>query len=247
VGEATGRLMDFIADVLRWFADASHWQGTGGVPHRVGEHMVLSASAVACGALLAIPSGVVLGHLRKGGLFAISVVNIGRAIPSFAIVAISLPITIRLGLGFGFWPTWLAVFFLSLPPMFTQSYTAIRGVDPDVVSAARGMGLRERDVLLSVELPLAAPLVLAATRVAAVQVVATAPLGAVVGWGGLGRFIIDGLAQRDFVQVFAGALLVAALAVLTELFFGLAERLMLPQGVRRLSHVDAAAAVARAI
>ena len=239
--------MDFLSDVAGWFADGSHWQGTNGIPNRVIEHLQLSALAVVCGALLAIPAGVVLGHMRRGGLFAISVVNIGRAIPSFAIVAIALPITIRLGLGFGFWPTWLAVFFLALPPMFTQSYTAIRGVDPEAVNAARGMGLRERDVLLSVELPLALPLVSAATRVAAVQVVATAPLGALVGWGGLGRFIIDGLAQRDFVQVFAGALLVAVLAVLTELVFGLAERIVLPRGVRRLSHADAATVVARAI
>jgi osmoprotectant transport system permease protein len=239
--------MDFLADVVRWFTDPAHWQGTGGIPHRVIEHVQLSALAVVCGAAIAIPAGIVLGHVRRGGLFAISVVNIGRAIPSFAIVAIALPITIRLGLGFGFWPTWLAVFFLALPPMFTQSYTAVRSVDPEAVNAARGMGLREREVLRSVELPLAAPLVLAATRVTAVQVVATAPLGALVGWGGLGRFIIDGLAQRDFVQVFAGALLVAALAILTEVFFGLAERIVLPHGVRRLSRADAATAVARAI
>jgi osmoprotectant transport system permease protein len=239
--------MAFLADVVRWFTDPSHWHGAGGIPHRVVEHLELSGLAVVCGAVLAIPAGVALGHVRRGGLFAISVVNIGRAVPSFAIVAIALPITIRLGLGFGFWPTWLAVFFLALPPMFTQSYTAVRSVDPEAVNAARGMGLRERDVLLSVELPLAAPLVLAATRVAAVQVVATAPLGALVGWGGLGRFIIDGLAQRDFVQVFAGAVLVAFLAVLTEVAFGVAERFVLPRGVRRLSHADAATVVARAI
>jgi osmoprotectant transport system permease protein len=185
--------------------------------------------------VIALPAGALLGHVRRGGLLAVSVVNIGRAIPSFAIVAIALPITIQLGLGFGFWPTWLAVFFLALPPIFTNTYTAIRGADPDAVSAARGMGLREKDVLLRVELPLGAPLVIAATRVAAVQVIATAPLGALVGWGGLGRFIIDGLALRDFPQVFAGALLVAALAVATELAFSAFERLFLPDGVRRLT------------
>jgi osmoprotectant transport system permease protein len=105
------------------------------------------------------------------------------------------------------------------------------------------MGLRERDVLLGVELPLGAPLILAAVRVAAVQVVATAPLGALVGWGGLGRFIIDGLAQFDLVQVFAGATLVALLAIVTELAFGLVERIVLPRGIRRLSRADAAATV----
>ena len=239
--------MEFIADVVRWFTDAQHWQGVDGVPHRVLEHVQLSVLAIVCAALVAIPAGVVLGHLRRGGLLAVSVVNIGRAIPSFAIVAVALPMSIRLGLGLGFWPTFLAVFLLALPPMFTQSYTAIRGVDPETVGAARGMGLRERDVLLSVELPLGLPLILAAVRVAAVQVVATAPLGALVGWGGLGRYIIDGLAQFDLVRVFAGALLVALLAVITEVAFSALERVVLPHGIRRLTHSEAATVVAKAV
>jgi osmoprotectant transport system permease protein len=227
--------MQFLGDVARWFSDPAHWSGANGIPNRLSEHVQMSLLAIVCAALIAIPAGAMLGHVRKGGLFAVGVVNIGRAIPSFAIVAVALPITIRLGLGFGFWPTWLAVFFLAMPPMFTNTFTAITGADPEAVSAARGMGLRERDVLLGVELPLGAPLMLAAARVAAVQVVATAPLGALVGWGGLGRFIIDGLAVRDFPQVFAGALLVALLAVVTDFAFTLIERFVLPHGVRRLS------------
>jgi osmoprotectant transport system permease protein len=239
--------MAFLGDVVRWFSDPTHWSGPDGVPHRLLQHVELCALAVVVGALVAVPAGIILGHFRRGGLLAVSVVNIGRAIPSFAIVAVALPVSIRLGLGLGFWPTWLAVFLLALPPMFTQSYTAIRGVDPEAVNAARGMGLRDREVLLGVELPLGAPLILAAVRVAAVQVVATAPLGALVGWGGLGRFIIDGLAQFDLVQVFAGAALVALLAIATELAFGVVERLALPPGVRRMSHSDAATVVAKAV
>jgi osmoprotectant transport system permease protein len=239
--------MAFLTEVARWFADPAHWQGPGGIPNRVFEHVQLSALAVLCACVVALPLGVLLGHVRRGGLLAISVVNIGRAIPSFAILAVALPVTISLGLGFGFWPTWLAVFLLALPPIFTNSFTAIRNADAQAVAAARGMGLTEREVLLGVEVPLGAPLILAATRVAAVQVVATAPLGALVGWGGLGRYIIDGLAQRDFVQVFAGALLVALLAVATEVFFALGERVALPRGVRRLSHAEAVNAVARPI
>jgi osmoprotectant transport system permease protein len=235
--------MKFAVAVVHWFTTSAHWHGAGGVPVRVAQHLELTALAMTCAAAVAIPAGVLMGHARRGGLFAISVVNIGRAIPSFAIVAVALPITIRLGLGFGFWPTFLAVFFLALPPMFTNSYTGIRGVDPQIVDAGRGMGLRERELLLGVELPLAAPIIMAAARVAAVQIVATAPLGAVVGWGGLGRFIIDGLAQFDLAQVFAGALLVAALAVLTEVGLGLVERVVLPAGVRRLSRAEAAATV----
>jgi osmoprotectant transport system permease protein len=236
--------MHFAAEVVRWFADPAHWHGADGVPMRVFEHLELSVLAMALATAVAIPAGVLLGHSRRGGLLAISVVNIGRAIPSFAIVAVALPITISLGLGLGFWPTFLAVFLLALPPMFTNAYTGIRGVDPQIVDAARGMGLRERELLLGVELPLGAPVIMAAVRVSAVQIVATVPLGALVGWGGLGRYIIDGLAQFDMPQVFAGALLVAVLAVLTEVGLGLAERVVLPAGVRRLSQAEAAAAVA---
>ncbi|HYZ91785.1 MAG TPA: ABC transporter permease [Actinomycetota bacterium] len=228
-----------IADIAQWFTDAAHWRGTGGVPHRMLEHAELSALAIGCAALVAIPLGALLGHSRRGGFLAVGVVNIGRAIPSFAIVAVALPISLRLGLGYGFWPTWLAVFLLALPPMFTNAFTAVRGVDDAVVDAARGMGMSGGEVLRGVELPLAAPVILAATRVAAVQVVATAPLGAVIGWGGLGRFIIDGLAQFDIPQVFAGALLVALLAIATDAAFGLAQRVVLPSGVQRLTRVEA--------
>lgn len=239
--------MDFFVGVVRWFSDPAHWQGAGGIPHRLLEHVELSALAIGCAAGLAIPLGAILGHSRRGGLLAVSVVNIGRAIPSFAIVAVALPISLQLGLGFGFWPTWVAVFLLALPPMFTNAFTAVRGVDSDVVDAARGMGLSGSDVLLRVELPLGAPVILAAMRVAAVQVVATVPLGAVIGWGGLGRFIIDGLAQFDIPQVFGGALLVAALALATEAAFTAAERFLLPEGVARLKHAEAAERFARAI
>jgi len=225
---------------VHWFLVGAHWHGSDGIPQRVLEHVELSAFAVVCGAIVAVPLGVLLGHSKRGGFAAISIVNIGRAIPSFAIIAIALPITIRIGLGYGFWPTWFAVVLLALPPMFTNAFTAIRGVDGDAVDSARGMGLTEREVLLGVEVPLGAPVILAAVRVAAVQVVATAPLGALVGWGGLGRYIIDGLAQFDMPKVFAGALLVALLAVLTEVGIGLAERLLLPAGVRRLSRAEAA-------
>jgi osmoprotectant transport system permease protein len=229
-----------MSGFIRWFFVAAHWHGPDGIPQRVFEHVELSAFAVVCGVLIAIPIALYLGHTKRGGFAAVSIVNIGRAIPSFAIVAVALPITLRLGLGYGFWPTWFAVFLLALPPIFTNAYTAIRDVDPSAVDSARGMGLTEREILMRVELPLAAPVTGAEVRVAAVQVVATAPLGAVIGWGGLGRYIIDGLAQYDMPMVFAGALLVALLAVLTEVGLGAVERVLLPAGVRRLSRAEAA-------
>jgi osmoprotectant transport system permease protein len=218
---------------LTWIADPARWSGAGGIPVRVFEHLQLAVLPLVAAALVAIPAGVVMGHLRRWGLLAVSIINVGRAIPSFAVVAVALPVSIRLGLGLGFWPTVLALFLLALPPMFTNAYTSIRESPPEAVESARGMGMRERDVLLGVELPLASPIIFAAARVSAVQVVATATLGALVGAGGLGRFIVDGLAQQDYAQLFGGAVLVAVLSVLTELAFGLLERIALPKGIRR--------------
>jgi len=222
--------MDFLADVLAWFTDSANWQGSAGIPSRTLEHVRLSAFAMMVAAGLAVPLGVLLGHSGRGGLIAVSVVNIGRAIPSFAVIALALPFSIRAGLGIGFWPTFLALVLLALPPIFTNSFTAVRSVGMDVVEAARGMGMRERQVLLEIELPLAAPLILTGIRVAAVQVVATATLGALVGWGGLGRYIIDGFSVQDNVRVFAGALLVAVLAILTDVLFNVTERILGARG-----------------
>jgi len=222
--------MDFLVDVLAWFTDSANWQGPAGIPSRTLEHIRLSAFAMMVAAGLAVPLGVLLGHSGRGGLIAVSVVNIGRAIPSFAVIALALPFSIRAGLGIGFWPTFLALVLLALPPIFTNSFTAVRSVGMDVVEAARGMGMRERQVLLEIELPLAAPLILTGIRVAAVQVVATATLGALVGWGGLGRYIIDGFSVQDNVRVFAGALLVAVLAILTDVLFSVTERILGARG-----------------
>jgi osmoprotectant transport system permease protein len=241
-----GADLNLLIDSVHWIADADHWQGSAGIPHRLLEHIELSALALVCAMLVSIPAGVLLGHIRRGGLLAVSVVNIGRAIPTFAILAVTLPLALWLNIDYGFWPTWAAVFLLALPPMFTNAYTAVRQVDPESVDAARGMGLTDREVLLGVEVPLGAPVILAAIRVSAVQVVATVPLGAVVGWGGLGRFLLDGLASYDYPQVVVGATLVALLAIGTEVAFGLVERFLLPRGVRRLNRAEAAATVVTA-
>ncbi|KPK48039.1 MAG: hypothetical protein AMJ77_01095 [Dehalococcoidia bacterium SM23_28_2] len=233
--------MDLLADVLAWFFDPDNWQGTAGIPNRMVEHVRLSALATLLAAALAVPSGVLLGHSGRGGLLAVSVVNIGRAIPSFAVIALALPFSIRMGLGIGFWPTFLALVLLALPPIFTNSFTAVRSVAAEVVEAARGMGMREREVLLGIELPLGAPLILTGVRVASVQVVATATLGALVGWGGLGRYIIDGFSVQDNVRVFAGALLVAGLAILTDVLFNVTERVLFAAGRRRVRRAPAEA------
>lgn len=227
--------MDFLGDVVSWFLSGENWTGTAGIPNRLWEHIQISVIATAAAVAIALPPAMWLGHKRRGGFLAVAVVNIGRAIPSFAIVALSLPISIRLGLGLGFWPTLLALFALALPPIFTNTFTAVRDVDPALVEAGRGMGMTEGEILRSIEAPMASPVIVAAIRVSAVQVVATAPLAALVAWGGLGRFIIDGFAVQDNVRVLAGGILVAGLSVATELLLGEVEKRVVPRGLGRTS------------
>lgn len=225
--------MQFLGEVISWFLSADNWSGVNGIPNRVWEHVQISVIATVIAATIALPPALWLGHKRRGGFLAVAVVNIGRAIPSFAIMALFLPISIRLGLGLGFWPTLLALLALALPPIFTNTYTAIRDVDPSLVEAGRGMGLKEREVLRDIEAPMASPVIVAALRVSAVQVVATAPLAALVAWGGLGRYIVDGFAVRDNVRVLAGGILVALLSIGTELLLGALERRIVPHGLSR--------------
>ncbi|MGB5187431.1 MAG: ABC transporter permease subunit, partial [Acidimicrobiia bacterium] len=171
-------MIEFLGEVLAWFGNPDNWIGPSGILNRLREHVQLTAAATVAAAVLAIPPALLLGHRRLGGTFVVALVNIGRAIPSFAIVVLFLPISIRLGLGIGFWPTFLALLFLAVPPMFANTYTGVAGVDPDLVEASRGMGMTGREVLSQVELPMASPVILAAVRVATVQVAATATLGA---------------------------------------------------------------------
>ena len=213
----------FIGDVLDWFTDPANWTGLDGIPNRMWEHIQMSALAMIIAGLVAIPAAVFLAHRRLGGSLVVAAVNIGRAVPSFAVVAVSLPITIRLGLGLGFWPTLFALLFLAIPPMFSSAHAGISGVDDSLIDAATGMGMKEGQIMVRVEIPLALPVLMTGVRIAAVQVVATATLGALVAWGGLGRYIIDGFATQDTAEVFAGGLLVALLAIATELIFSGAE------------------------
>ncbi len=236
-------MIEFLGEVVAWFLDPAHWTGANGIPNRVWEHVQITVAATSVAALLAILPAIVLGHRKQGGTLVVGAVNLFRAVPSFGIVVLALPITIGLGLGIGFWPTFLALLFLAIPPMFINSYTGVAGVDPDLIEAARGVGMTDAQCLLGVEVPAASPIIIAAVRVAAVQVVATATLGAIVGWGGLGRYIIDGFAIQDNVMVFAGALLVAGLALATEGLMSAVERWLVPKGLQTAGNEVARIAV----
>jgi osmoprotectant transport system permease protein len=229
------RGMTLIGDVLRWFTDPAHYQGSDAVQTRILEHVAVSGLAVLVGVLVALPIGLYLGHTGRFGFIAVNVANIGRAIPSLAAIALAIPIAgTLLGVqnGLGFWPTFFALIPLAVPPILTNAYVAVRGVDPDVTLAARGMGVSDAGILRRIELPLALPLVFAGIRTAAVNVVATATLGALVAFGGLGRYIVDGLALQEYDRLLAGAVLVALLAIAVEVAFGRVERAAVSPGIR---------------
>jgi len=221
---------DFLSELGAFLADPDAWLGGAGLLVRTRDHVLLSLFAIGVAALIALPPAVWLGHRRRGGVVVGALVNVGRAIPSFGILALMLPISLALGLGIGFWPTFVALVALAMPPIFTNTYTGVVEVDPAVTEAARGMGMTGRQLVRRTELPLAMPVIWTALRVSAVQVVATATLGAVVGWGGLGRYVIDGFAQGNDVYVFIGGVSVALLAIATDLAFSFGERFVLPKG-----------------
>lgn len=225
-----GLAVSILESVVQWFTSPAHWTGSDGIPTRLLQHIQISAESVLIGAVIALPIGIVLGHYGRFGAAAINVSNIGRAIPSFALLALSFQV-----FGLGDAPIIIALTALAIPPMVTNSYVALREVDPDIKEAARGMGYRELAQVFRVELPLAVPLIMAGIRTSAVQVVATATLAALIAGGGLGRYIIDGLAQFDYSKLVAGAILVALLALATEASLAGLQRLLEPRGIRLLS------------
>jgi osmoprotectant transport system permease protein len=227
MGENPSDAMNFIGQVAQWFLDPVHWQGDGGILHRTFEHVLMSGASVLTAAVIALPVGIGIGHFGRGGILAINVSNIGRAVPSFAVLVIAVQL-----FGIGALPAFIALVVLAIPPMVTNSYIGMREVDPDVREAARGMGMRERALLLRVELPIALPLIMAGIRTSAVNVVATATLAALVAWGGLGRFIVDGLGLQDYPMLFAGAVMVAALSLMVEFALAGVQRLSTPAGLR---------------
>jgi len=215
-----------INEVVTWLTDPAQWSGPDGIPVRTLQHLWYSLLATAIAAAIALPIGVFIGHTGRGALLAVNLTNLGRAIPSLGIIILMFTLV-----GFGIVPVLVALTALAVPPIVTNSYIGVRSVDRDVREAAEGMGMRGRQVLWQVELPVAMPLIMAGIRTSAVQVVATATLAAFVGLGGLGRYLIDGLSQRDLAQVVGGAILVAVLSLLTELVLGRVQALAVSPGV----------------
>lgn len=230
--------MRAVLATVSWLADPAHWQGTDGIGRRLAEHLALSGTALAIAGLVALPVGLWLGHTGRHSQVLINCLNVGRALPSLAILAFALPVAFWLGLGLGFWPTVLMLVPLGVPLIVINSYVAVRSVDREVVDVAWGTGMRGWEVFREVELPLAAPIILAGVRNAAVTIVATATLGALVASGGLGRYIVDGLARQETGRLVTGALLVALLSIATEAAFDMLERVIVPSTVRAVQHPE---------
>ncbi|MEB8338008.1 ABC transporter permease [Streptomyces endophyticus] len=213
--------MNLLSDSWNWLADSAHWAGDNGIWHRLAQHVTLTVVCLVISCLIALPIALVLGHLGKGGALAVNIANVGRAVPTFAVLVLLL--LTPLG-QYSEGPTVVALVLFAVPPLLTNAYVGMRGVDREVVRAARGMGMTGRQMLLRVEVPLALPMILNGVRIAAVQLVATATIAAIAGGGGLGRIITAGFNLASTPQVVAGAVLVAVFALVVEALFELAER-----------------------
>ncbi len=218
-----------------WLLDGAHWQGPDGVPARLGEHLQYSAIAVAIAALIALPLGLYVGHTGRGKFLAVNLTGALRAMPSLGLLFIAV---MWLGDDLSgdaayLVPTELVLIVLAIPPILAGAYAGVQQVEPAARDAAQGMGMTGREVLVKVELPCALPLIISGLRSSVLQVIATATLAATVGLGGLGRFLIDGLAVQDYGQTAGGALAVAVLALAVDLLLALLERVVVSPGLTR--------------
>jgi osmoprotectant transport system permease protein len=210
-----------------WLFDPSHWSGSQGVPQRLIEHLGYVALTMIIALVIAIPIGAWIGHTRRGGFVVVGLANGLRALPTLGLLVLLVGLV-----GLGLFGPLVALVILAVPPILAGTYAGIRNVDSAVVDAAFGMGMRGRDVLLQVELPNALPLIIGGVRSAVLQVISTATIAAYVGLGGLGRFIIDGLAVHDFPQMIAGSILVALLAIVADLLLAGLQKLLVSPGLQ---------------
>jgi osmoprotectant transport system permease protein len=213
---------------LSYLLDGAHWNLTapGSLPQLLLSHLGYVALALLIGTVIALPVGLYIGHTGRGSFIAINAGNAGRSLPTLGLLMLMVTL-----LGLGLTPVLIALTVLVIPPILTSAYAGMRTLDQRVVDAARGMGMRPWQVLLRVEFPMALPVLMGGFRSAALQVVATATVAAAVGLNGLGRLLIDGLAVNDYSRVLAGAIVVAVLAIVLDLFFALVQRWIVSPGL----------------
>jgi osmoprotectant transport system permease protein len=226
-----------IGDVFGWLSDSDHWYSTTfdvGIVDQLLNHLRYSVIAVAIALVVALPLGLLIGHTDRGS-WLVSAANAVRALPTVGVLVLLVVIIAphfygRTDTGYVV-PTEIVLVLLAVPPILSNTYAGVQNVDPAARDAAYGMGMTERQVLGRVELPMALPLIFSGLRSATLQVIATATIASYVTLGGLGRFIYDGLAQQDYPQMISGGLLVAALALTTDLVLALVQRAVVSRGV----------------
>lgn len=232
-----------MGEIVDFFLNPANWTGQTGIPNRLFEHLVISGIAIFVATLVGLPLGLYIGHTGRGANLAINLANIGRAVPSYAILVMVLPVTLALApvlgyppaLGLNPLPILISMTLLAIPPILVNAYAGLRSVDRELIEAARGMGMRERQILRNTELPLASPVIIGGFRTATLSVIATATIGAILSGGGLGRFIFDGLNQglAGRASIYAGAILVTVLAVAVDLLLALVQRRLTPVALRK--------------
>ena len=212
---------------LSYLFDAENWTGNQGIPERLVEHLGYTALTLVIALVIAVPLGAWIGHTGRGGFVVVGLANGLRALPTLGLLVLIVG-----ALGLGLLGPIAALVILAVPPILAGTYAGVRNVDSAIVDAARGMGMREREVLFGVELPNALPLIIGGIRSSVLQVISTATIAAYVALGGLGRYIIDGLAVRDFPQMVAGSVLVAGLAIVADLLLAGLQKLLVSPGLR---------------
>jgi osmoprotectant transport system permease protein len=232
-----------MGEIVDFFLNPANWAGQTGIPNRLYEHLVISGIAIFVATIVGLPLGLYIGHTGRGANLAINLANIGRAVPSYAILVMVLPVTLGLApvlgyapsLGLNPLPILISMTLLAIPPILVNAYAGLRSVDRELIEAARGMGMRETQILRGTELPLASPVIIGGFRTATLSVIATATIGAILSGGGLGRFIFDGLNQglAGRASIYAGAILVTVLAVAVDLALALVQRRLTPVALRK--------------
>lgn len=237
--------MSIFGEIGSWLSDGSNWKGSAGIPHRLLEHLVISAISVLIACAIAIPIGLWIGHVGRGGALVVNISNVGRAIPTYALLVL---LFVGVGAQHRQGETIFALAAFGIPPLLTNTFVGVREVNDEVREAARGMGMSGAQLLRRVEVPLAMPLIMDGLRIAVVQVVATTTVAALIGVGGLGRYVVDGFNTTDPGQYGGGAVIVGAVALLLEGMFVLLQRLLDPVArsgrVSRVAATDTPARVA---
>ncbi|MBB4688594.1 ABC transporter permease [Amycolatopsis jiangsuensis] len=227
-----------IGDVFGWFTTAANWQGTEGIGARLGEHLGYVLLSLVIALVVAVPLGLFVGHTGRGGVALVSAGNVIRALPTLGLITFLFLLFTESTTA-----TVIGLVVLAIPPVLAGTYAGLLAAEHDVVDAAQGIGMTGWQRLWQVEVPIALPLVLGGIRNAVLQLVATAAVAAYVGLGGLGRFLLDGLAILDYTEVFAGAILTALLAIVLDLVLATVQRALVPKGVRLAAQAASGRAV----